>query len=117
MVLPKTIETPLSKSKLNIKNNTSEPKTPPSKDCKWRNPPWKMKGALRNPTKETDKGNPPQSSKPIEQFLHEAEDSNYIKITPFSHPKLFIHILEKANSISSDHDFSHTCKASIKGSI
>ena len=86
MVEPKTIEIPLSKSKHNIKENTSEPKSPPSKDYKWRNPPWKMKGPHRNPTKENDRGNPPLSSKPIEQFLHEAEDSNYINITPSSHP-------------------------------
>ena len=49
--------------------------------------------------------------------MHEAEDANYIKITPFSHPKLFIHILGKANSISSDYNFSHTCNDKIQGSI
>ena len=39
VVVQKTIETTLAKTKLNIKDNASEPKFPPSKDCKWRNLP------------------------------------------------------------------------------
>ena len=70
-----------------------------------------------DPTKQHDKGNPPQSLKLIEQFLHESENPNYLKITPSLHPKLFNHILEKGNSISSEYDFSHTCKTIIRGSI
>ena len=117
VVVHKTKETPLAKTQLNNIDNVTEPKFPPSKDCKWRNPTWKMKGVHRIPTQEKDSVNPSVSNKPNEQFLHEAEDANYIKITQFSHPKLVIHILGKANSISSDYNFSHSCNARIQGSI
>ena len=64
--LPKTNETPLSKPKPNPTDNVPKLKTPPSIDCKWRNPPWKMKETLINPTKHQDKEIPPQSLKLIE---------------------------------------------------
>ena len=57
------------------------------------------------------------SKGPREVFDQEMKNEKYIKITPSSHPKLFIHLLNKANSISSDQTFSHTCKAKLRGSI
>ena len=83
-------------------------------NCMWLLPPWKMKRALKDPTQKLS---PIESNEPKEMFVQEMESAKYIKITPFSHPKLFIHLLGKANSISSDQTFSHTCNAKIKGSI
>ena len=56
-------------------------------------------------------------NEPREITYQEKEKGNYIKINPSSHPKLFTHLLKKANSITSDQTFSFTCNAKIKGSI
>ena len=80
VVVHKTKETPLAKTQLKTIDNVTEPNFPPSKDCKWRNPPWKMKGVLKKPTQEKDSVNPSVTNKPNEQFLHEAEDKIISKL-------------------------------------
>ena len=79
--------------------------------------PWKMKRTLKEPTQNKNNLNPFESNEPKELLIREIEGANYIKIIPSSHPKLFIHLLGKANFISTDQTFSHTCNAKIKVSI
>ena len=82
---------------------------------KWRRLPWKMK----DQDNESEVFNKVHSETApylslIENFKHEADDPSYLKISNKTHPFLYNKLINKAHSIYSEQDFSHTCKAKIK---
>ena len=77
-------------------------------------PPWKMKIFPLDLTQIQDRNG---SNGLREMCDQEMEKEKYIKINPSSHPKLFTHLLNKTNSISSDQAFSFTRNSKFRGSI
>ena len=81
---------------------------------KLKNRPWEIKQSNKKSKGNNDNTKDTDSYLNLaEEFKHEAEDPNYMKIDSNSHPKLFDNILNKGFSIFSDINFSHTCKTRI----